>query len=432
MLAEINEEDRKIGQAIETFVKLSFEESYVAYQDQVFKPKVGIPTGGSLSRQIADIFLHWLLFKKIDTSVMSPSELLFWKRFIDDGIGIWRGTKRGFERFVRKLNSETNKYGINFPIEEIQFGKSVNFLDVTIYVDEQNQIQFKSYSKPTDAKRYLRPQSFHPKNVFESVPLSQMMRTIERNSVEETMKTEMKKMKEDFVRSGYKIENLNRIQTKAFEKCNTNRRNENEEPTITFPIFHFEEINSFKKIIYDAKNDLQQAIGDTKIIMAVKKNPSIGNSVVRNKQLSTIEKTQQNQRCQAANCLQCPLVNTNNNIHVNNKQVKPQKTLNCKSRNVIYLWQCQLCDNENSYFGRTIQKSHERTNTHRRCFVEQTKWEDSALSMHSHTIHPEHMDLKNFKITLVKKCSPQRIRREEFKIIDKYCTRTRGINRYKN
>ena len=153
---------------------------------------------------------------------MSPSELLFWKRFIDDGIGIWRGTKRGFERFVRKLNSETNKYGINFPIEEIQFGKSVNFLDVTIYVDEQNQIQFKSYSKPTDAKRYLRPQSFHPKNVFESVPLSQMMRTIERNSVEETMKTEMKKMKEDFVRSGYKIENLNRIQTKAFQKCNTN------------------------------------------------------------------------------------------------------------------------------------------------------------------------------------------------------------------
>ena len=31
-----------------------------------------------------------------------------------------------------------------------------------------------------------------------------------------------------------------------------------------------------------------------------------------------------------------------------------------------------------------------------------------------------------------KKCSPQIIRREEFKYIDKYRTRTRGINRYKN
>ena len=167
------------------------------------------------------------------------------------------------------------------------------FLDVTIYIDEQNQIQFRSYSKPTDAKRYLRPQSFHPKNVFESVPLSQMMRTIERNSVEETMKVEMKKMTEDFVRSGYNRDNLKKIEAKAFEKCSSNRRNEEEKPTITFPIFHFDEINTFKKIVFNAKDDLQQAIGDTKIIMAVKKNPSIGNSVVRNKQLSTIEKIQE-------------------------------------------------------------------------------------------------------------------------------------------
>ena len=93
---------------------------------------------------------------------------------------------------MRKLNKETNKYGINFPIDEIQFGKYVNFLDVTLYIDEHNQIQYKSYSKPTDAKRYLRPQSFHPKNVFVSVLLFQMMRTIERNSVEETKKVEMK------------------------------------------------------------------------------------------------------------------------------------------------------------------------------------------------------------------------------------------------
>ena len=149
------EEDRKIGVAIEAFVKLSFEESYVTYKEQVFQPKIGIPTGGSLSRQIADIFLHWLLFEKIDISFMTATQLRFWKRFIDDGVGIWRGTRRGFEAFIRRLNKETNKYGINFPIEEIQFGKSVNFLDVTLYIDEQNQIQFRSYSKPTDAKRYL-------------------------------------------------------------------------------------------------------------------------------------------------------------------------------------------------------------------------------------------------------------------------------------
>ena len=166
--------------------------------------------------------------------------------------------------------------------------------------------------------------------------------------------------------------------------------------------------------------------------MAVKKNPSIGNAVVQNKQLSTETKVLTDQKCHGPGCLQCPLVNTNNEISVNNVQVKSSKTLNCKSRNVIYLWQCQICDRENGYFGRTIQKAHERTNTHRQCFSDEDKWENSALSKHSRAVHQEQFNLSDFRITLVKKCSPQRIRREEFKHIDKYRTRTRGINRYKN
>ena len=220
--------------------------------------------------------------------------------------------------------------------------------------------------------------------------------------------------------------------TKAITQFNRERTTIEENNTITFPIFYFNEINQFKKIIHDAKEDLQQAIGNTKVIMAVKKNPSIGNGVVQNKLLSSKDQLLENQKCGSPNCLQYPLVNTNNEILVNNIPVNPSKTLNCKSRNVIYLWQCQICQEENSYFGRTIQKIHDRTNTHRRCFNNETKWEDSALSMHSHTTHLDQFNLSNFKITLVKKCSPQRIRREEFKYIDKYRTRTRGINRYKN
>ena len=429
MLSNIGEEDQKIGKAIEEFVRLSFEESYITHQNKVYKSKVGIPTGGSLSRQIADVFLHWLLFKKIDTSIMTPNELLFWRRFIDDGLGIWRGSKRSFDGFVKKLNRETNKFGINFPLNEVQFGKLVNFLDVTLYLDDENKIQYRSYTKPTDAKRYLRPQSFHPRSVFKSVPLSQMIRTIERNSIEETEREEMNKMIQDFERSGYKKEELKKIEEKARQQINT-ERNTSESDTLTFPLFYFKDIYSFKKILSDHQDDLQQIIGNTKIIMAIKKNPSIGNAAIRNKLLSFDEKQLNNQKCGATNCLQCPLVNTSATATVNGLQVKAAKTLNCKSRNVIYLWQCQICETDNSYFGRTIQKSHERTNTHR-CFSEE-KWEDSALSMHSHNNHEEQFNLENFKITLVKKCSPQRIRREEFKCIDKYRTRTRGINRYKN
>ena len=132
---------------------------------------------------------------------MNSNERKFWKRFIDDGIGIWKGTRRTFNSFINKLNKETNKYGIHFPIEEIQFGKTVHFLDITIYIDENNTIQYKSYTKQTDSSRYLKPQSFHPKSVFKSVPFSQMIRTREHNSTQQTKEVKMDKLKEDLVRS---------------------------------------------------------------------------------------------------------------------------------------------------------------------------------------------------------------------------------------
>ena len=60
---------------------------------------------------------------------------------------------------------------------------------------------------------------------------------------------------------------------------------------------------------------------------------------------------------------------------------------------------------ENSYTGQTIQKIDDRTNTHRRCFNDESKRKNSALSMHSFSTHCNEFSLSNFKITLVKKCS---------------------------
>ena len=123
---------------IETFVDFSLNESFVTYKDRCYKSKIGIPTGGCNSRQIADVFLQWLLFKK--TKSMKSPLITFWKRFIDDGLGIWKGTKDEFNNFLESLNEETREFGIHFPPHEAQFGKSVNFLDLNLYLDENGNI----------------------------------------------------------------------------------------------------------------------------------------------------------------------------------------------------------------------------------------------------------------------------------------------------
>ena len=92
-----------------------------------------------------------------------------------------------------KKNS-TMKYGIKFPIKEVQFGKSVHFHDLNVYLDDDNTIQYCGYVKPTDAKRYLNPKSFHPKFVFNSIPFSQILRTLRNNSKEETKIIEIDQM----------------------------------------------------------------------------------------------------------------------------------------------------------------------------------------------------------------------------------------------
>ena len=136
VLATDKTTNKNTKNAIAQFIELSFENSYVAYNNECYRSKVGIPTGGSLSRQIADIFLHWILFHKINPKIDVIQAIRFWKRFIDDCIGVWRGTKRSFDQFVRQLNTETKKYGIEFPANEAQFGKSVHFLDLSVYLDD--------------------------------------------------------------------------------------------------------------------------------------------------------------------------------------------------------------------------------------------------------------------------------------------------------
>ncbi len=323
------------------------------------------------------------------------------------------------------------KYGIYFPVKEVQFGKSVNFLDLRVYLDNENTIQFSGYSKPTDAKRYLNPGSFHPDSVFNSIPFSQMLRVLRNNSKHENKMLELNDCVKHFSNSGYKTEKLENIKQKVINKAMVNTTTAEEGDTLVFPVHYFAGISELKDVINSLSDEFHSLIGDTRIIVAMKKGSSIGNSVVRNKQLSINESISDSQRCNGPGCRQCPLTNDKTHLVINGKPIRIPHHLNCKSRNIIYMWYCKLCQEIDAYFGRTTQKSQDRTSGHRSCFRDEGKWDKSALSMHAKEVHGEQFSLNNFSISVVKKVSPQQLRREEFRFIDKFKTITHGLNRYK-
>lgn len=433
---------------IHSFTDLIFKNSYVTFQDKVYTSKNGIPTGNCVSRQIADVYLHWLLFTVIKPQMETLWALiLFWKRFIDDIIGLWVGSKRQFECFVTKLNHLAKPFGIQFG--DSQFGRSVNYLDVTLSLDDSNNIEYRLFKKETDARLFLKTDSYHPAHVFKSVVFSQMIRVIQRNSRDDTCVEDLEELKGDLRRSGHGDALLESKEPEAVLRAiendlyDGNRAPATPDNKLVFSVKYFDEVRELKQLINGVRGDIQQLCGDTQVTFALRKQPSIGNRVVRNRKLSDVQAVRQgngpiSQKCGGKGCLTCPfLFNSDDVIRVNGTEIRLDFSLNCKDSSIIYLAQCQICSSspialkEDTYFGQTVTPMHVRMNGHRGKFKidENLLFEQSALSMHCYLAHRSQFDMKHFKLGIVKKVRPMELDREEDMFINRFRTNIFGLNR---
>ena len=127
-----------------------------------------------------------------------------WKRFIDDVLFFWRGSEENLLKFVAHLNAShpTIKFEIK-PGESYNFNtRAINFLDLTIWIDEQGYIQTTLYSKPCRMVSYLLPSSSHPSHITKNIPysLAYTLRRIE--SVPESLQRNLSVLKLELVNRG--------------------------------------------------------------------------------------------------------------------------------------------------------------------------------------------------------------------------------------
>ena len=114
-------------------------------------------------------------------------------------------------------------------------------------MDEENKLNYRLFIKPTDARRYLNPSSFHPKHVFNSIPFSQMLRIIKRNSKRETCLEDINTLKTDLIKSGYSKDLLNSCEVKAFNKVNqAGEELSTENNNMVFTVDYFENLKELK------------------------------------------------------------------------------------------------------------------------------------------------------------------------------------------
>ena len=261
--------------ALYEFTKLILSESFVTYKGEGYINKEGIHTGNCISRQVADVTMHWLLFKKVNKKIKNWNLIEFWKRFIDDIFGVWMMTVRQFTMFVELLNKLAEPYGIRFADQQI--GSFVNFLDLTLSLDSENQIQYKLFRKETDARNYLRTDSFHPHHVFDSVAFSQMIRIIERNPQDHTCVEDLGELKEDLARCGHNSDKLEEIEPKAVQRSIENSGNptrdteDKTQQSLVFSVQHSLDNIGLIKLVKELNPDIKRLCGDVRIVFATRK-----------------------------------------------------------------------------------------------------------------------------------------------------------------
>ena len=198
-------------------------------------------------------------------------------------------------------------------------------------------------------------------------------------------------------------------------------------------------------ILFQNKNDIEELCGGpTRLIVAERKNNNTASLVFGKSAFSKcLIEEGENQKCcgpkkKRNGCKTCNLMELKKTVTLWKSNpsrevvVKLDFRYNCISENVIYLYICKLCqDNDSFYIGQTTNSCRGRANGHRSNFTIKA-YEKSALSFHLHDEHPEHFDgkLSNYSLGILKSTSPMNLDRAEDYFVE-ITQADLSLNRYK-
>ena len=414
------------------------------YRGEWLKPIEGLATGGSESGSIANIYVKWVLDRKIlvHPEIKKLNKMDKRKRFFDDIWSLWRGTIRNFDKFLKTFNQVGCEYGITLKGEVSDI---VNFLDVTTML-VNGEIRTCLYTKPTDAKRYLHRKSDHSLHTFKSTPYSQFRRAILLCSEKCDQLHFIGYMFQKFLDSGYSRDELNSAKEKALLQVDRvailNEANSNlpvskeKENTLTFVINHDKVGSSqIRNVVKENKEMIDYLFGkEMKIVVAERRSPNTASLLFAKSSFAKdLVEEKDIQECGVSRCMTCEDMGLKKSEMINGHLIKLDFRLNCGSENVIYLYICKHCPkNKEFYFGQTDMCLRRRANGHRSCFTED-KYMKSALSFHVWDKHREHLQgkLGNFRVGVVKSTSPEMLDRAEDYFVTLTNANVVGLNRYK-
>ncbi|XP_077342840.1 uncharacterized protein LOC143987733 [Lithobates pipiens] len=178
--------------------------NYFWYGGKFYSQKRGVAMGAKFAPSIANLFMGEWEDKKIFS--VKRQELLIYRRYIDDLIFIWAGTRSSLTDFLAELNNNTSHINLTSEIS----AENINFLDVNIHRHGE-RLETKAYFKPTDANSYLPMQSGHHPAWLKNIPKGQVTRIRRNCSNDNDFYSQANIIKEKFLEKGYCDKQLDKV-----------------------------------------------------------------------------------------------------------------------------------------------------------------------------------------------------------------------------
>ncbi|KAL5269053.1 hypothetical protein ACHWQZ_G002772 [Mnemiopsis leidyi] len=316
------------------------------------------------------------------------------KRYIDDGSGVFSGTKRQFTEFINTVNNKISTYGLNIDEHTIADpGEYVAFLDIQFCFSEDGDLMTDLYVKETDSRSYLYYGSSHPRHTFSSIVYSTSLRLRRIINNDNRLKTRLNELKECFLSANYPQKMVDNITAKVGSMERHLRPHNSSNSSILVPkspdskIRVISTFDSDKELLEVVKN-LEPALSSTRSFsessissleanlppeppkikslfkFVNKTGSSLRKKLVKVQQL-TGSAHNGTRPCNQPRCATCKLIAEGPAYTINGKNVEPASG-DCCSYNIIYLFMCKLCDK--NYVGRTTRPLRQRVNEHRAMF----------------------------------------------------------------
>ena len=177
------------------------------FDGQIYEQIQGTAMGTKMAPSYANLFMD--RFERAFLA-QEPTQPLVWKRYIDNILCIWIGTRSELEGFLDRLNKAHWTLKFTWSISD----ERIEFLDLNLFkggrFNTTNFLDMSTHFKKNNTFQYLHFSSSHPRGVFKGLVKGEAIKFLRSNTDAHTYYSTLHKFREHLFLRNYPMDFIDR------------------------------------------------------------------------------------------------------------------------------------------------------------------------------------------------------------------------------